>query len=237
MMTKKISKNVLIIGGSSSIGSDVVEQFNNSKNRVMTTFNSSNPVLIDGVENFQLDLTSNKSIERCVKEIKSKIMSLDTIIFLSGILPGKSLDHYEMDEITQVFNINFIGQSKLYMKLLDVLSERSSTIMLSSISAQRGSFDPIYAASKSAVNGFVKSMFNKLPKKSRINCIAPGLINNSKMFNDMSKERQKFHQNQIPSNSLLESKDLAKIIYDISQDHWIHLNGACIDLNGGQHVR
>jgi hypothetical protein len=30
---------------------------------------------------------------------------------------------------------------------------------------------------------------------------------------------------------------LSQIVFDLCQDHWSHLNGACIDLNGGEHVR
>ena len=33
--------------------------------------------------------------------------------------------------------------------------------------------------------------------------------------------------------SPLQSKDLAKIINDVFQDHWKHSNGAIIDINGG----
>jgi hypothetical protein len=42
---------------------------------------------------------------------------------------------------------------------------------------------------------------------------------------------------QTNSGKLLNEEDLAKIIFDLCQDHWNHLNGACIDLNGGQYVR
>jgi len=45
------------------------------------------------------------------------------------------------------------------------------------------------------------------------------------------------HKAQINSGKLLNEEDLAKIIFDLCQDHWNHLNGACIDLNGGQYVR
>ena len=45
------------------------------------------------------------------------------------------------------------------------------------------------------------------------------------------------HKKQIFSGNLLDKDDLAKIIFDLCQDHWGHLNGACIDLNGGQYLR
>jgi hypothetical protein len=57
------------------------------------------------------------------------------------------------------------------------------------------------------------------------------------MFLDMTVDRQEYHRNQVPSKQLLRNQDLANIVFDICQDHWAHLNGACIDLNGGQYVR
>ena len=57
------------------------------------------------------------------------------------------------------------------------------------------------------------------------------------MFRAMDVQRQEHHRSQIPSGKLLEPKDLARIVFDLCQDHWSHLNGACIDLNGGQNVR
>jgi 3-oxoacyl-[acyl-carrier protein] reductase len=108
--------------------------------------------------------------------------------------------------------------------------------MISSISAQRGSYDPIYAASKAAILSFVKSLAVGLGGV-RVNAIAPGLIEDSTMYKEMSVDRQELHRQQTSQKRLLHISDLADVIYDISKNHWKHLNGACIDLNGGQYVR
>ena len=109
-------------------------------------------------------------------------------------------------------------------------------LMISSISAQRGSYDPIYAASKGAILSFVKSIANGLGG-TRVNAIAPGLIEDSAMFNEMSIERREFHRQQKSNKQLLDISDFSRIIFDLSRNHWKHLNGACIDLNAGQYVR
>jgi hypothetical protein len=57
------------------------------------------------------------------------------------------------------------------------------------------------------------------------------------MFVEMAVQRQEFHRKQVPSQQLLDQQALADIVFDICQPHWAHLNGACIDLNGGQYVR
>ena len=68
------------------------------------------------------------------------------------------------------------------------LKVKASIIFLSSISGQRGSYDPIYSASKAAQIGFIKSLALWEGSKLRINGVAPSLIDNSSMFKSMSKK-------------------------------------------------
>jgi 3-oxoacyl-[acyl-carrier protein] reductase len=238
MKSSEKVKNVLIIGGSSSIGSAIAARFSPIAWRVLTSYVSPLPSNQKGVENtFHLDLQNDKSIIQFTQVVTGQVQRLDAVIFLAGILPGKNLAGYEFAEIDNVMSINFSGQAKLLQCLLPLLDVRSSVLMLSSISAQRGSFDPIYAASKGALISFVKSLAVQLPNSFRINAIAPGLILDSTMFLDMAEERRNHHLAQIPSKKLLSREDLAGVVFDLCQPHWAHMNGACIDLNGGQYVR
>ena len=171
------------------------------------------------------------------KKLVSEKISIDILVSLAGILPGKNLLEYSFEEIDEVLSVNFSGQAKLIRNILPLLTNKSKLLLFSSISAQKGSFDPIYSASKGAILSFIKSLLPTIPEGATINAIAPGLIQDSTMFKDMTKDRQEFHKKQIFSGNLLDKDDLAKIIFDLCQDHWGHLNGACIDLNGGQYLR
>lgn len=237
-MAYKTMENVLIIGASSSIGNEISSVFRDASRRVITTYSSKSPGdEQDPADAFQLDLAMNESIETFTENLKSKIKKVDIAIFLSAVLPGKQLTQYKFSEIDNVMAVNFNGQAKLIQGILPLLNSRSRLLLFSSISGQRGSFDPVYAASKGALLSLVKSLIFELPRGARINAIAPGLIQGSAMFNDMTPERQEYHRNQIPSRHLLHPQDLAKVVFDICQDHWQHLNGSCVDLNGGQYVR
>lgn len=231
------TNNVLIVGGSSSIGGAIVAKFHSPSTNIITSyFKKKDCKFDDDTQALALDLTSDASIENFVTAVKSTIPHIHTAIFLAGILPGKSLREYDIADIENVMTVNFSGQVKLIKRLLPLFIQGSHIIMISSISAQRGSYDPIYAASKGAILSFVKS-FAGGPEKIRINAIAPGLIQDSTMYNEMTQARQELHRQQTFQKKLLSAADLAGVIYDISQDHWKHLDGACIDLNGGQYVR
>lgn len=229
-------ETVVIVGASSSIGRAISSRFSMA-DRVITTYSSRIPEESDERNAFHLDLREDLSIERFVEQLKKISLRIDVVIFLSGILPGKDLKGYAFEEVDEVMAVNFSGQAKVLMRMLPLLTERSRLLMFSSISAQRGSFDPIYAASKGALLSFVKSVCSQLPAGARINAVAPGLIQDSAMFVEMAVQRREFHRKQVPSQQLLGQQALADIVFDICQPHWAHLNGACIDLNGGQYVR
>lgn len=231
-------ETIIIVGGSSSIGNMISNRFRGASTRVITSYTSRPPGVTDEqTDALRLDLRHDESIDAFVRQVEVLTPQIDIAIFLAGILPGKSLVEYEFTEIDEVMSVNFNGQVKLIMRMLPLLTARSRLLLFSSISAQRGSFDPIYAASKGAVLSLVKSLATGLPSGARINAIAPGLIQDSAMFQAMTPERREYHRNQVPSKQLLRQQDLAEIVFDLCQDHWAHLNGACIDINGGQNVR
>ena len=232
-------KTIIILGGSSSIGKSICNEFNTKDNRVISTYFSKKDLLnnSNNTESIYLNLNDNESIINFTQNLVSEKISVDILISLASILPGKSLLEYSFEEIDEVLSVNFSGQAKLIRNILPLLTNKSKLLLFSSISAQKGSYDPIYSSSKAAILSFIKSLLPSIPKGSTINAIAPGLIQDSFMFKDMTIDRQEFHKKQIFSGNLLDKDDLAKIIFDLCQDHWIHLNGACIDLNGGQYLR
>ena len=234
-MTKR--KNIIIIGASASIGREIISKFNSSSTFIIATYFKNNIIKkTRNITHQQLDLKNNESIKNLVDKVYSITSHIDTAIFLAGILPGKNLSGYNLSDMEKVLRINFTGQAKVIKGLLPLLDSDSQIIMISSISAQRGSYDPIYAASKGAILSFVKSLAVGMGGV-RVNAIAPGLIEDSTMFKEMSNDRQEFHRQQTAQKKLIKISDLADVVYDISQSHWKNMNGACIDLNGGQYVR
>ena len=230
--------SVLIIGASSSLGSCVVKNFSDSGYDVLATY-ASNPLSetkSGQVVPVHLDLNADDSISEFVSFVTLEGWTFDVCIFLAGFLPGKNLKEYEAEEIDKVMSINFSGFSKVCKSLQPRFNNNSQIIIVSSISAQRGSYDPIYAASKGALISYMKSLSQCKPLKIRANAIAPGLIKNTSMYDDMDRSRQAFHVGQSPTGKLTKKEDLAKIILDITQPHWDNMNGAVIQVNGGAYV-
>ena len=79
----------------------------------------------------------------------------------------------------------------------------------------------------------VKNLAKEFAKNIRIISISPSLIKNSKMYFDMTTKVRKNHIKKNPQKSLVEKKDLAKILLSLSSKEWKKLNGINLNLNGG----
>ena len=231
-----MKRKILIIGASSSMGQEIMREFLLNGDQVLASYNS-NKIKFSGLgknnlHTLKLDINCADSQKLFVNSIK-KFGKIDVAVFLPAILLGKSLQDYVDDEIKEVIDTNFSSQISLLQKLMRLFSKKASVILMSSISGQRGSYDPIYSASKAAQIGFIKSVALWEGSKIRINGIAPSLVENSSMFDEMATKRQKYHISQSPTGKLTSKNELARIVFDISGESWSNVNGQIISVNGG----
>jgi 3-oxoacyl-[acyl-carrier protein] reductase len=224
-------RNILIIGGSSSIGDSVEQAFMGHGDNVLSTY-FSNPGKKENtnIKYIKLDLCAPISYLPLLDEVANN--ALDALIILSGVLPGQSIDDYLESEINEVVDLNFTSNIHIIKALLPHLKMNSNVILMSSISAIRGSFDPVYAASKAAQIGLVRSLALWNKDKYKINAIAPSLIDKSSMYFDMSAQRRAFHKANSSAKKLVTKSDIAKLIFDLCEPDSKYVNGEIIEING-----
>lgn len=230
-------QRVLVVGASSSVGPELMAALLARGATVMATSRSGEGLAADdGVTPVALDLGQASSIDAFAARVAREGWQFSAVVFLAGILPGKALRDYSDQMMHEVMQTNFTGQASLVQRLLPTLLDDAHVLMMSSISGERGSFDPIYAASKAAQIAFVKSMASWLAPKVRFNAIAPALIEGSTMFDAMAPERRAYHRDQSPTKRLTTKSELAGVIVDLCGPAWRNLNGQVIRINGGVHV-
>jgi len=235
--THNENKVALVIGASSSIGEAVCTAMLGAHKKVIGSYHSGS---LDfehpDIDPIRLDIADAESRGRCVASLKEHQIRLDSLVILSGAIAGCSLSEYNDDQANRTAAVNFVGQGLMIRDLLPHLAKSATVILVSSIAAERGSFDPFYAASKGAMIPFAKSLATLKGQDITAITILPGPIENSTMFGDMSSETQQSHRQQAPRGRLLQPHELAKVISDMCQPHWRHANGAVIRLNGGAYV-
>ena len=227
-----MKKNILLIGGSSNIGKKIIQNLNLKKFNIYTTSNSKK-VINQKVKNFKVNLKNFEEIQNLVNNFEKKKIKFDYIIFLQGIIYSIDLSNYDEKRILDVFTVNTLSVISFSKEIVKVLKKNSLNVFVSSISGHNGSYDPIYAASKSALHGFTKSLSKWMAPKHRFICLCPGPIKNTSLFKNFSKKRQIFHSKNNPMNELISSSDFAKMLIDVLEPHWKHANGSIININGG----
>ncbi len=225
-----MTKNCLILGSQSSIGMQIRKIFKDNDFQVFGTSRKFHNSI--SKEEIFLDFFIDESLNKLCNQIPN----IDSLIFCNGILVGKQLSDYEDEEINKVFESNILGPIKVLSRIQGKLNNKCSVVFIGSISGSAGSFDEVYAASKSAIYAFIKSLAKKSKNGVRFNCISPGLIEDSAMFSQFTDLEIKNHIKQTPTKQLNSSANIAKICFDICQEEWSQMNGQVINVNGGRYV-
>lgn len=221
---------VLIVGGSSSVGIATTRAFYREGHEVMTTY--ANSTRFSHHRMHHLDLRSKDDIADFTSGPLREFAPLDVAVLLPSVIFGKRLgDYHTSNEIQHATEVNFIGPAQLLRQLPEHMNKRSLILLMSSISGERGSYDPVYAATKAAINSLAKTLARELAPRTRVNALAPGLIEDSTMYHGMSHDNRNLHREKY--GSLVTLEDVAQIIVDLTKPHWRHLNGAVVHMDGG----
>ncbi len=230
-------RRVLLVGATACFGPALVQGFLARGDQVLATTRSGRWALQHpALRVAALDLLQPAALDLLAGETVPAFGPLDVAVFASGVLPGKSLADYDDALLREVMDTNFSAQAALLRRLLPRFAPGAQVWLLSSISAERGSFDPVYAASKAALIGFVKSLATWLAPGLRVNALAPALIENSRMYDAMSPERRAHHRATTPTQRLTTPAELAAVLLDLCGPAWSNLDGQVIRINGGAHV-
>ena len=181
----------LVLGGSGTIGTTIVERLLEEGNEVIIQYFQSDLKALqdkykgEAVEFIQADLTQNIDLETTFAHIKY----LDCLIYSSGTaLYGLLQDMSDID-IDLSYNIHVKQLIRCCRYFIDLIrqSEFGRIIVISSIWGETGaSMETIYSAMKSAQIGFVKALSQELAMTNvTVNAITPGFVsgNMSQVFN------------------------------------------------------
>lgn len=227
--------SVLIVGSSSKIAKNIISSLDSNSiiygiSRKKLTLKSHN-----NYRHLKFDLSNFSENNEHIITLKKE--RFNCIIFAQGLLNAKELKSYAVDDIYKVFDINIISTIKLCKILIPLMLINSKVIFLSSISANNGSYDEVYASSKSALKGLCVSLAKKYGNKTTFNIISPGTVIDSKMTKKINANTLIKHKMDTPTGKLNNSKDIAKIILSILDQSWNNLNGETIEINGGRYFK
>jgi NAD(P)-dependent dehydrogenase (short-subunit alcohol dehydrogenase family) len=131
---------------------------------------------LEGIQTHVLDVTSDDSVARCLKEVGP----LDAIVNSAGISGGGPVEGYPLDRIRQMFETNTLGALRLIQAVLPAWRTRGSGVIVNVSSINGRVSSPLaaaYSASKFALEALTESLHLEVRHFGiRSVLIEPGLI-------------------------------------------------------------
>ncbi|CAH3143758.1 unnamed protein product [Pocillopora meandrina] len=130
-----------------------------------------------------MDVSSDESVKSAVEEIIAQEGKIDDLINNAGVGCVGVLECMPMDQVKQLFEVNFFGALRLIQAVLSGMKARESgyIVNVSSMAGELGGpFNDIYCASKFALGGLTESLAPVLRQfKIKISLVEPGPVGTS----------------------------------------------------------
>ena len=242
-------KIALVTGGSSGIGTAIVQSFAQAGAHVAFTYHSNKAgaesVLAEieamGVKGayFQADMADFAKAQEVVDQVNEKFGTLDILVNNAGANQDKVV--WKMTETMwdEVIDTDLKGVFNYIRAASPNFREKKygRIITVSSINALRGKFGQSnYAAAKAGVIGLSKSVAKELGRSNvTVNVVCPGLIA-TKMIQSMPDDFKEKAMKEIVLGRIGTPEDVAEVITFLSGDGAKHITGEVIKVDGGQYI-
>jgi 3-oxoacyl-[acyl-carrier protein] reductase len=211
-------KRFLIVGSTSGIGESLKKIAENQGDRI-ESFSRSNGVDV-------------REARPEFPELEEKI---DGLVYCPGTINLKPFSSLSIEDFQNDLDVNFLGAVKVIKRYIPSIRNKGAIVLFSSIAASKGfAFHASTAASKAAVEGFVRSLAQEIAPKLRINAIAPTLTETplSAFITDDSKKREASVKRH-PIGRLALPGDIAELAYFLLSEKASMITGAVIPVSGG----
>jgi 3-oxoacyl-[acyl-carrier protein] reductase len=242
------NKVALVTGGARDIGRATVLALAASGAAVVVNYRSSEErahALVDEVVTrggravaVRSDVTRAQEVERLVAETRRAFGDRIDILVnnAGGLVARKRLE--EMDEAfwNTVLALNLTSVFLVIRAALPYMPEGGAIVNLSSLAARDGGGGGAvaYASAKGAVLTLTRGLSKELaPRKIRVNCVSPGLIDTTFHDTFTTPEVRKVVVSRTAVGREGAAADVANAILFLASDASSYIDGESIEINGG----
>ena len=235
-------KNVLITGATGGIGSALIDSFyGNEYNLFVTGSNEEKLELIkskysENLKTYVCDLSKNSEIFDLMKNADDYFGNIDILINNAGVTKDNLFLRISENDWKEVIDINLNANfsiTKIAIKGM-VKNKWGRVINISSDAAKIGNPGQTnYVASKSAIEGFSRSLASEVASRNiTVNCISPGFINTN-ILNSIEQGKLESLAKNIPCGRIGDPKDVANAVFFLASEESSYITGQVIHVNGG----
>lgn len=228
-------KNILIIGGSSGIGEQLVQQLS-ATHRVWATYNATPPPeqKIETVSYHSVNVLDENS------DFSFLPNELHGVVYCPGSIQLKPFLRIKPEDFIADYQLQVVGAIKIIQSVLPKLkaAENASIVLFSTVAVKLGlNFHTQVAASKGAIEGLTKALAAEFAPKIRVNCIAPSLTDTplaAALLNTPEKREANAQRN--PLKKIGEAKDIANMAAFLLSEQAAWITAQTFAVDGGMSV-
>ena len=220
-------RHILIIGGTKGIGKAIIDLLI-EENKIICMSRSVSDYNHENYNHIQFDATLDNYPD---------LEKIDSLVYCPGSINLKPISTLSIEDFRNDFELNVIGAVKSIKKYLPLLKkgENPSILLFSTVATKLGMpYHASVSASKSAIDGVVKTLGAELAPKIRINAIAPTITNTELASKILRNE--KVLENMIerhPLKKILSASEVAKMAKFLISEDGSSISGQIINMDAG----
>ena len=223
-------KNILVIGGSTGIGLQLVKNIS-ANNRVYATYNQHLVNDFDHATFHPLNVLDSQFDLGFLPE------TIDGIAYCVGAINLKPFARISEDDFINDYKKQVGGAIRIIQALLPKLkmAEQASIVLFSTIAVQTGfPFHTLVASSKGAIEGLTKALAAEFAPKIRVNCIAPSITDTPLAAALLNTDEKKMANAQRhPLKQVGEANDIAGMAEFLLTEKSKWITGQIFHVDGG----
>ena len=241
-----VNKTAIITGATRGIGRGIALEFAKQGANVAFTYSSSvnaaNTLEIElnaiGIKakGYQSNAAEFETAQELAKDILEEFGSIDVLVNNAGITKDNLLMRISEDDFDKVIQVNLKSVFNMTKAVIrPMMKQRAGSIInMSSVVGLKGNAGQSnYAASKSGILGFSKSVALELGSRNiRSNVIAPGFIE-TEMTEKLDEATVQGWRNSIPLKRGGTPEDIANACVFLASDMSSYITGQTLSVDGG----
>ncbi|KTD23008.1 acetoacetyl-CoA reductase [Legionella londiniensis] len=241
---------VLITGGIGDIGTAIAKELNKDYAHVVALDVASEKegqqwvkkLEIEGYKHCayrKMDVTDFKECKRVITNILADFGRIDALINNAGITMDAVFHKMTEEQWDKVLRVNLDGMFNVTRQVVEHMraEERGRIVNISSVNALKGQYSQAnYAASKSGIYGFTKSLAQELMAKNvTVNSISPGYVD-THLMEGIRPDILESIIAQIPAKRLAKPEEVAWAVAFLLHERSQYITGANLCINGGLYM-
>ncbi|WP_055586893.1 SDR family NAD(P)-dependent oxidoreductase [Peterkaempfera griseoplana] len=189
------------------------------------------------------DVATEAGADAVAAAVRAHGGSLDVLVHNAGVFRFSPLEHLDAATVREVMDINLVGPVLLTGRLLPLLRNPGSIVLVSSRAGHNATpGGSVYAASKAGVHSLTRSWAAELaPRGVRVNAVAPGFVRTEAYAaNGLAPEQVEglfaHAAQEVPLGRVADVDDVTPWITRLADPASALVTGQVITLDGGLDV-